>query len=193
VSLSLADRFEAKVDRFGEHHLWTGSKKTNGSGKLKVGGRSVTARRVAWELVRGPLAEGVEVKACPDEPACVRIEHLSLRGAPDQAVDPKRRSPRGGGSKTEIRPGVWKLTVTTGRYADARVRRVHRTVQAVTEMEATRELAAFVAEIRRDPLPTHRQDRDVTVDEAIDRSSTSICWARRAASPAPWMTIDACT
>jgi hypothetical protein len=67
VSLGLADRFEAKVDRFGEHHLWTGSKKTDGSGKLKVGGRSITARRVAWELVHGPLAEGVEVKACPDE------------------------------------------------------------------------------------------------------------------------------
>jgi integrase len=169
VSLSLADRFGAKVDRFGEHHLWTGSKKTDGSGKLKVGGRSVTARRVAWELVHGPLAEGVEVKACPDEPACVRIEHLSLRGAPDQAVDRKRRPPRGGGSKTEIRPGVWKLTVTAGRYSDGRVRRLHRTVPADTEIEATRELAAFVAEVRRDRLPNHRQDRDVTVDEAIEQ------------------------
>jgi hypothetical protein len=126
VSLSLADRFEAKVDRFGEHHVWTGSKKTDGSGKIRVGGRSVTARRVAWELVHGPLAEGVEVKACPDEPACVRIEHLSLRGAPDPAVDRKRRSPRGGGSKTEIRPGVWKLTITAGRYSDGRVRRPRR-------------------------------------------------------------------
>jgi integrase len=169
VSLSLADRFEAKVDRFGEHHVWTGSKKTDGSGKLKVGGRSVTARRIAWELVHGPLGEGVEVKACPDETACVRIEHLSLRGAPDHAVDRKRRSPRGGGSKTEIRPGVWKLTVTVGRYADGRVRRLHRTVQVDTEIEATRELAAFVAEVRRDPLPQHRQDRDVTVDEAIEQ------------------------
>jgi integrase len=168
VSLSLADRFEAKVDRVGEHHLWTGSKKSDGSGKLKVGGRSVTARRVAWELVHGPLAEGVEVKACPDEPACVRIEHLSVRGAPDRAVDRKRRSPRGSGSKTEIRPGVWKLTVTAGRYSDGRVRRLHRTVLADTEIEATRELAAFVADVRRDRLPNHRQDRDVTVDEAIE-------------------------
>jgi len=169
VSLSLADRFEAKVGRFGEHHLWTGSKKSDGSGKLKVGGRSVTARRVAWELVHGPLAEGVEVKACSDEPACVRIEHLSLRGAPDPAVDRKRRSPRGGGSKTEIRPGVWKLTITAGRYSDGRVRRLHRTVLADSEIEATWELAAFVAEVRRDRLPHHRQDRDVTVDEAIEQ------------------------
>jgi integrase len=42
-------------------------------------------------------------------------------------------------------------------------------VQADTETEATRELAAFVAEVRRDPLPQHRRDRDVTVDEAIEQ------------------------
>jgi hypothetical protein len=64
---------------------------------------------------------------------------------------------------------VWKLTVTSGRYADGRVRRLHRTVQADTEIEATRELAAFVAEVRRDPLPQRRQDRDVTVDEATEQ------------------------
>jgi hypothetical protein len=81
----------------------------------------------------------------------------------------RQRAPRGTGSKTEIRPSVWKLTVTSGRYTDGRVRRLHRTVQADTEIEATRELAAFVAEVRRDPLPQRRQDRDVTVDEAIEQ------------------------
>ena len=172
MSLGLADRFEAKVDRVGEHHVWTGSKKADGSGKLKVGGRTVTARRVAWELVHGPLAEGVEVKACPNETACVRIEHLALRGAPHQAVDRKARSPRGGGSKSEIRQGVWKFTVTAGRYVEGRVRRLHRTVRADSETEATRELAAFVAEVRRDPLPQQRQDRDVTVNEALEQFLT---------------------
>jgi hypothetical protein len=34
---------------------------------------SVTARRVAWELAHGSLAPGVEVRACPDDKACVRI------------------------------------------------------------------------------------------------------------------------
>jgi hypothetical protein len=41
-------------------------------------------------------------------------------------------------------------------------------VQADTEIETTRELAALVADVRRDWLPNHRQDRDVTVDEAIE-------------------------
>jgi hypothetical protein len=52
---SLADRFEANVDCSGEHHLWQGSKKTDGTGKLKVGGRTTTAPRVAWELAYGPV------------------------------------------------------------------------------------------------------------------------------------------
>jgi hypothetical protein len=51
---TLEQRFEAKVDRSGEHHLWTGSKVASGIGKLKVHGRSVTAQRVAWELAHGP-------------------------------------------------------------------------------------------------------------------------------------------
>jgi integrase len=164
---SLRSRFDAKVDRSSEHYVWTGSRTSDGAGKLKVDGKTVSARRVAWELARGALAAGVVVKACPDDQACVRVEHLSLRGESPAAT--RRRAPRGTGSKTEIRPGVWKLTVTSGRYADGRVRRLHRTVQADTEIEATRELAEFVAEVRRDSLPQRRQDRDMTVDEGIEQ------------------------
>jgi hypothetical protein len=58
VERPLADRFEVKVDRSGDHHMWTGSKKADGSGKLKVDGRSVTARRIAWELAHGPIPDG---------------------------------------------------------------------------------------------------------------------------------------
>lgn len=56
---SLRDRFEAKVDRSGDHHLWTGSKRADGTGHLKVDGRPVTARRIAWELAHGTLPTGV--------------------------------------------------------------------------------------------------------------------------------------
>jgi hypothetical protein len=79
---TLRDRFEAKVDRSGDHHLWTGSTKADGSGKMKVDSKAVTSQRVAWELVHGQLAPGTEVLACPVDRACVRIEHLSLRRAP---------------------------------------------------------------------------------------------------------------
>ena len=164
-------RFEAKVDRSGDHDRWTGSRTTDGAGKLKVAGRTVSARRVAWELYRGPLSPTAAVNACPDDPACLRVEHLSLRGELP-AKDGRRRAARGTGSKTEVRPGVWKLTVTAGRYADGRVRRVHRTVRAGSEAEARGQLAGFVAEIRDAPLPERRSDRDVTVDEAIEQFLT---------------------
>lgn len=168
----LTDRFERRVDRSNHHHVWTGSKKADGSGKLKVNGRTVTARRMAWELAYGPIPDGVVVTACPDETACVRVEHLSLRGAPDEAAVPRRRSPRGGGTKTEVRPGVWKLTVSAGRYDDGRARRVSRTVHAATEAAATRALAAYVTEVHSEPLPSSRSDLDITVDDAIEQFFT---------------------
>jgi hypothetical protein len=66
---SLAERFEAKVDRSGEHHIWVGSKKADGTGKLKVDGKAVTAPRIAWALTHGSLSDGVEVVPC-DVKAC---------------------------------------------------------------------------------------------------------------------------
>jgi integrase len=170
---SLKDRFEAKVDRSGEHHVWLGAKRSDGSGKVTVDGKSVTAQRVAWKLARGPLPPGVGVIACADEKSCVRVEHLSLRGGTgrDAGSQPgrPRRSSRGGGSKIEVRLGVWKLTVSAGRFDDGSVRRVHRTVRADTSDEAARALAAFVTEVHDSRLPARKSDRDITVDEAIER------------------------
>jgi hypothetical protein len=56
VDEKLRTRFEARVDRSGQRHRWTGSRTTDGAGKLKVDGRTVSARRVVWELERGPLS-----------------------------------------------------------------------------------------------------------------------------------------
>lgn len=172
---SLEDRFEAKVDRTGEHHLWLGAKKTDGTGQLKVGGKVATAHRVAWELATGPLAPGVTVGSCPEIKACVRIEHLSLRG--DAATDTpdgtgKRRAPKGTGSITWVRDGVCKLTVTAGRYGDGRQRRLSETIEADTEAEAVRALARYLTEVESGPLPVTKADRDVTFDDAVERYLT---------------------
>jgi hypothetical protein len=110
----------------GEHHLWTGSKKDDGTGKLKVDGRTVTAPRVAWELAHGALPPGASVIGC-DVKAWVRVGHLSVRGptegeaAREQA---RSRAPRGSVSNVEVRPGVWKLTVTAGRFSDGTERSI---------------------------------------------------------------------
>jgi hypothetical protein len=141
----LEARFDAKVDRSGEHHLWTGAHDADGIGQIRVNGRLTTARRVAWELVHGPLPPTAHLSGCPDEPGCVRVEHLSLTGRAGGAAP--RRSTRGGGSKREIRPGVWKLTVSAGRNDSGNYRRVSRTVHG-TQAQATRALQRFAAEVR---------------------------------------------
>jgi integrase len=166
----LATRFEVKVDRSGEHHVWTGSRLADGSGQLRVNGKLTTARRVAWELTHGSLPPGARVLGCPADPGCVRVDHLSLRGgeSPIQAQPTRKRVPRGSGTKRQVRAGVWKLTVTAGRWADGSPRRLHRTVHAATEAEASAALADFAAEVRSAPLPVGRDDRDITVDDAVE-------------------------
>lgn len=166
---TLEARFEAKVDRSGEHHLWTGSKRKDGAGQLKVGGRTVTAHRVAWELVHGPLPPSGQVAACPGEKACVRVEHLSATGVTESGVGSPPRRSSGAGSLKQLRPGVWKLTVTLGRYDDDRPRREYSTIYADNEIEAEREAAAFVAGLDQATLVETRGDRDLTTDEVVDQ------------------------
>ncbi len=172
---ALATRFERMVDRTGEHHLWTGATKDGrGTGRLKVHGRSVTAQRVAWELANGPLPPTVKVLACPDEPACVRLDHLR-RDPPERDLRPVRaptgrqRGRRGGGSLQQVRPGVWKLTVRSLPDEGGETHRVHRTIGARSEREAAEELARFVAEVRSMPVIAPKKDKKASMDEAIER------------------------
>jgi len=170
----LATRFERLVDRSGEHHLWLGSIHTErGTGRIKVNGAVVTAHRVAWELADGPLQPKALVLACPVNPACVRLDHLRLDVAPD-IKEPRRpsRSRKGAGSMRLLRPGTWELRVTAGRWEDGRPRTLNRTVSAKSEAEAAAQLVAFVDETSRTQLPDSRQERDVTVNEAIERFLT---------------------
>jgi len=167
---TLRERFEAKVNRSADHHVWLGTRHADGVEQIRVNGKLTTARRVAWELKHGPLRLGARVAGCAADPGCVRVSHLALvegREPPAQ-----RRGSRGGGSKAMVRPGVWKLTVTVGRFADGSQRRVHTTVHAASEVEATRALARFVAEVRDSSLPHSKVERDITVDEAVERFLT---------------------
>jgi len=43
-----AHRFEAKVDRSGEHHVWTGARKADGTGLVKVEGRMMPPTTRRW-------------------------------------------------------------------------------------------------------------------------------------------------
>ncbi len=170
---NLATRFERLVDRSGEHHLWLGNTNPQrGTGRIKVNKVDVTAHRVAWELSKGPLPPKARVLACPDNPACVRLDHLRLDGAIDNTQSRRTRARKGTGSMRLIRPGTWELRVTVGRWEDGRPRTLYRSVSADTEGEAAAQLVTFVEEMSGAALPDARNDRDLTVDEAIERFLT---------------------
>lgn len=167
-----AERFEAKVDRSGEHHLWNGARKTNGTGQIRIDGKLVTAPRFAWELTHGPLPPSTMVLGCPEERGCVRVEHLSVTASnhAEPASPPvpitARRGGRGAGSKRETQSGVWKLTVVAGVESDGRPKRAYRSVRG-TDKEATKALAAFVAEVGDGENIALRSMTILTVDDLV--------------------------
>lgn len=168
---SLADRFNAKVDRTGEHHLWTGAKTAPGFGEMRVDGRLRTAAQVAWELAHGPIANGVKIVVCPADPACVRVEHLRAEADPKPAAA-SRRANRGAGSMTELSPGLWKIGIEAGVSERGRRQRVYRTVKG-TRSAATRALAALVSEVGDGSKTPTTASRDLTVNELVEWYLTS--------------------
>ena len=166
----LATRFERLVDRTGEHHIWLGSLNPDrGTGRIKVGNSVATAHRVAWELSHGALSPNERVAACTANPACVRIEHLGLEGAPGGRPPSQARARKGAGSMRVVRPGRWELRVTIGRFDNGRPRSFTRTTSAKSEAAAAALLAEFVDEMTDSQLPETQDLRDLRVDDAMDR------------------------
>jgi hypothetical protein len=88
----LAERFWAKVDKNapGGCWLWTACRNQLGYGEFSVKNRSMWAHRVAWELVNGPIPNGLEIcHNCPtgDNPSCVNPEHMFLGTHADNLRD----------------------------------------------------------------------------------------------------------
>ena len=69
----------------------------------------------------------------------------------------------------QVSSGRWELSVTVGRYDDATVRRVFRTVDATSERAAAKALASFVTGVHDSPFPARRQDHTITVNTAIEQ------------------------
>ena len=165
----LQQRFEKFVDRRGEHHVWTGAKRPGlGTGRMRIDGKEVPAHRIAWELAHGPLGDGGRVLPCPDEPACVRLEHLTV-DAPNAVprTSPKKRGRKGGGSMREVRDGVWEFSVMSNPSSDRKPERLYRRVEVPSATAAARELAAFVEEVRTGGPPPAKDLRGITLNEAI--------------------------
>lgn len=81
----------------GDCYEWAGSTFQSGYGRIKTGGRTYRAHRVAWELAHGPIPAGRVVMHTCDNRLCVRVSHLVLGSNEENMADmvKKGRSPAG--------------------------------------------------------------------------------------------------
>jgi hypothetical protein len=73
---TLMDRFFACVAEDGECWRWIGYTGTHGYGVLSVEGRQRGAHRVAYELLRAEIPDGLQIDHLCRNPACVNPWHL---------------------------------------------------------------------------------------------------------------------
>lgn len=79
--IPLEIRFWEKVTKGPDHWLWTEKSRNNsGYGHINTGksGKVVNAPTVAWELVAGPVPDGLCVLHTCDIPACVRNDEEGI-------------------------------------------------------------------------------------------------------------------
>jgi hypothetical protein len=88
---TLAKRFSAKHTR-PEYGCWIWTATTNGRyGLISSGGKTLKAHRVAYELYRGSIPEGMVVMHECDNPLCVNPFHLSIGTQLDNIRDRDRK------------------------------------------------------------------------------------------------------
>ena len=83
----LATRFWEKVNKTDTCWLWTGAKLRTGYGSIRIDQKSVRAHRVAYELVVGPIPDGLLILHSCDTPLCVNPAHLRIGGKQENTKD----------------------------------------------------------------------------------------------------------
>lgn len=109
----VAGRFWAKVDKTGEHWMWTGSTHKKGYGLFRVDGKLRYAHRVAFALEHGCCPAGVVVRHGCDITGCVL--HL-VAGSQAQNLEDMRVRGRG---------NLWGHRSPGREYSNGRRSRTH--------------------------------------------------------------------
>lgn len=101
-----AERLAAHSLPAGECIEFTGYRDKNGYGKMPIDGVDTGAHRVAFEVVNGPIPDGLVVRHKCDNPPCINPLHLELGTHGDNGQD---KATRDRSTHGEGNPGA-KLT-----------------------------------------------------------------------------------
>lgn len=110
--MTLIDRFEAQY--IPEPNcgcwLWVGADRSgsrdDGYGQIVVDGKKCAAHRVAWELFRGPIPDGLFALHRCDVMPCVNPDHLFLGTRSDNMRDMTRKGRGRGAALMKIPPEI---------------------------------------------------------------------------------------
>ncbi|MCK4306058.1 MAG: HNH endonuclease [Candidatus Eisenbacteria sp.] len=91
MGVALAARFWEKVEKSPGCWMWTGNKVSDkpnrGYERIWADGKMKLAHRVSWEMVSGPIPEGMQILHRCDNPSCVRPDHLFMGTRSDNMRD----------------------------------------------------------------------------------------------------------
>lgn len=74
----IATRFWRKVQRGPGCWVWTGALADNGYGNFNGGGKTLKPHRLSYELLVGPIPEGLVIDHLCRNRACVNPDHLEV-------------------------------------------------------------------------------------------------------------------
>jgi hypothetical protein len=176
TAIPLAERFWSRVDKSGGADacwLWTGTKDGRGYGTLLAhGNRHARANRVVWELVNGPIPDGLDVlHNCPDgdNPACVNPAHLWLGTHTDNMRDMSRK----GRQNFQRHPEK----ITKGEYGLAHMSREQR---ARGERHGCAKLTELqVLRIREQYAAGNVTQRQIASEYGVDRTTIGLIVRRQ--------------
>lgn len=80
---------------------WFGGRTLSGYGRISIRGKNKRVHRVAWELSRGPIPDGLVVCHKCDNKLCCNIEHLFVGTSQDNVADRDAKGRQSRGEKVK--------------------------------------------------------------------------------------------